>query len=325
LPKKRPFGEDADPLVFSTGHETWIGVFDGVGGAGATTYQTVEGVRTGAYLASRLAASTVRSWIEQEGNRIPQGDRASSLNAALSSAFVSAFHKVGNGGSRIRSKLLKTLPTTAAILGVTRDSRGYLQCNALWAGDSRVFILTASAGLIQISADHLKEKLDPQQNLMVDSALSNYISADRPFYIEETLVSVPDPMLAIVASDGCYGYVVSPVIFEYLILSTLIKARSIGQWKDNLAKEVGSVTADDASMVILPFGWPSFRKMKKALSPRKSAVGLYASQIQSAQEAVNDARPAANAAEESYTLIRDAIWNEYKKQYQPALTTTRSQ
>jgi hypothetical protein len=52
-------GEDSDPIVRQGPDLGLIGVFDGMGGAGGTVYDTPEGPRSGAYLASRIARDVV--------------------------------------------------------------------------------------------------------------------------------------------------------------------------------------------------------------------------------------------------------------------------
>ena len=52
-------GEDADPILRQGRNLGLVAVFDGMGGAGGTVYETPDGPRTGAYLASRVARNVV--------------------------------------------------------------------------------------------------------------------------------------------------------------------------------------------------------------------------------------------------------------------------
>ena len=52
-------GEDSDPILREGPDLGLLAVFDGMGGAGGTVYETPEGRRTGAYLASRVARDVV--------------------------------------------------------------------------------------------------------------------------------------------------------------------------------------------------------------------------------------------------------------------------
>ena len=59
LAKVPDHGEDSDPIVRHGRELGLVAVFDGMGGAGGTVYETPEGPRTGAYLASRAARDVV--------------------------------------------------------------------------------------------------------------------------------------------------------------------------------------------------------------------------------------------------------------------------
>ena len=59
LAKIPDHGEDSDPIVRDGRDLGLVGVFDGMGGAGGTVYETADGPRTGAYLASRVARDVV--------------------------------------------------------------------------------------------------------------------------------------------------------------------------------------------------------------------------------------------------------------------------
>ena len=58
-------------------------------------------------------------------------------------------------------------------------------------------------------------------NLRQDSVISNAMSADTAFVINHHQMSLPRPFLIIAATDGCFGYLPSPMHFEWLLLSTL--------------------------------------------------------------------------------------------------------
>ena len=48
-------GEDSDPILRDGPDLGLLAVFDGMGGAGGTVYETEDGPHSGAYLASRIA------------------------------------------------------------------------------------------------------------------------------------------------------------------------------------------------------------------------------------------------------------------------------
>src|SRR5437667_81453 len=53
--KKPNEGEDAEPILSLTTNAALLAVFDGLGGAGGTRYNVNGTLRTGAYIAARLA------------------------------------------------------------------------------------------------------------------------------------------------------------------------------------------------------------------------------------------------------------------------------
>ena len=69
--KKHLLGEDADPLLVTTENMGFIGVFDGMGGSGATEYTLHDGTkRTGAYVASRKVCESLQNFITETQNNL---------------------------------------------------------------------------------------------------------------------------------------------------------------------------------------------------------------------------------------------------------------
>ena len=68
------------------------------------------------------------------------------------------------------------------------------------------------------------------------------------------MLELTAPFLAVAATDGCFGYVRSPMHFEHLLLSTLRDARDPTAWSARLQEEVSAVTGDDAAMAVLGNG-----------------------------------------------------------------------
>lgn len=219
LEKRSGRGEDADPIAVGRAGEWWLAAFDGVGGAGAQTYDVEGGPRTGAYLASRIAALAVRGWIEDDHG----ADReVAGLGRELGRALGDAAAALPASSSNLHSRMLRPLPTTAAVQQVSAHAeRGGFGCRVVWAGDSRIFALRPDRGLVQLSRDHLRGDLDPFENLTADSPLSNYLSADGDFRLAEAGFRVDTAFIGIAASDGCFGYVESPIVFEHLLLDSL--------------------------------------------------------------------------------------------------------
>ena len=84
----------------------------------------------------------------------PPFDFAYELKHALQDDLTRYAAEIQAGGSgRLKSKLIKTLPTTMAICACDLSSREY---TAIWAGDSRVYCLQPDVGLQQVTTDDLK-------------------------------------------------------------------------------------------------------------------------------------------------------------------------
>ncbi len=274
-------GEDAEPLlVFDTGASCChLAVFDGMGGSGARAYGSA-GNQTGAYIASRLARNVLEVLLRQERLcSIPEPGGAAELVAArLREAFERHARRLdeaeavidqlpGEGHSRLVSKMIRVLPTTLAAACVTAAEDG-LTVSALWAGDSRVYVLTPGEGLQQVTSDHLRYSGDAFSNLYDDSPLANFVSADQPFRVEASVHRFRWPLLVIAATDGCFGYWPSPMHFEEALLDSMCRARTIAGWCEDLEVRVRRVTADDASLVAVAPGAHSFRELAGAFRER---------------------------------------------------------
>jgi serine/threonine protein phosphatase PrpC len=252
-------GEDADPILHEARDLGLVAVFDGMGGAGGTTYRTTDGPRTGAYLASRAARDIVdRRMLElfPAENDPPGKVIAAQLHDDIEEALRNRLIDLQAPRSVLRSRLLRALPTTMAMAAVQRHQSGGdgWDCDLLWAGDSRVYLLRPGAGLAQLTTDDIREEGDAMANLRQDSVISNAMSADTDFLVNHRRVLLTTPFLIIAATDGCFGYLPSPMHFEWLLLSTLRTATDPEGWSAELQAQITAVSGDDSSMAVLGIG-----------------------------------------------------------------------
>lgn len=252
-------GEDADPIVRHGRELGLVAVFDGMGGAGGTVYETPDGPRTGAYLASRLARDVVEqrmvTLLDPEWN-LDGAATAQNLQRSVRAALQARLAELNAPASGLRSRLLRALPTTMALAALQRQEPAgdRWTCHVLWTGDSRAYVVQAGSGARQLTVDDIRDRGDAMANLREDSVVSNAMSADTEFVVHHRQVELTAPFLVIAATDGCFGYLPSPMHFEQLVLAALRDAPDTDGWSAAVRAAVGAVTGDDAAMATLGVG-----------------------------------------------------------------------
>ena len=313
-------GEDSDPILRDGPDLGLLGVFDGMGGAGGTVYETPEGRRTGAYLASRIA----RDVVEQRMLDLLEPDwhlngkaAARNLQHSVQQALKQRLQELNPAPSGLRSRLIRALPTTMAVVALQRTQPGgpTWAGHVFWAGDSRAYVFE-SRGASQLSTDDLRDPGDALANLRRDSVVSNALSADTEFHINYRRVELRSPFLVVCATDGCFGYVRTPMHFEYLVLSHLLEARSTDAWSSALQAEIAAVTGDDAAMSTLGVG-ADLKEFQKLFAPR---VGELASDfiepLDELSDAVTRAEQELRALQSRQFEEMTERWNRYKSDYE---------
>jgi serine/threonine protein phosphatase PrpC len=252
-------GEDSDPIVRHGRELGLVAVFDGMGGAGGTVYETPDGPRTGAYLASRVARDVVEqqmvALLDPEWN-LDGAAAAQDVQRSVRAALQERLAELNAPASGLRSRLLRALPTTMALAGLQRDEPGgdRWTCHLLWAGDSRVYVFEPGSGARQLTADDIRDRGDAMANLREDSVVSNAMSADTEFVVHHRQVELTTPFLVIAATDGCFGYLPSPMHFEHLVLTALRDTQDTDSWSAAVQAAISAVTGDDAAMATLGLG-----------------------------------------------------------------------
>lgn len=263
-------GEDSF-AVSATPERLMLCVADGCGGLGSRRY---TGGRTGAYLASRLAAGALTEW-ERPAPGIPAdaghaGIILHGLQLALDTAFrcyaQSMFQE--EAPSRIVGSMQRMLPTTLCAMQADLNSGLGM---FVWAGDSRGYTLDA-AGLHQYTRDDVRGNPDAFEGLLNDRPLSNFISADRETHLHACGFSLPEKGLLLCATDGLYSIVSSPMELEMLLLDTLMRARDNDGWQRALEKRLAPRLQDDTTLLCRPIGFSSFKELQKYLKPRYEAL-----------------------------------------------------
>jgi serine/threonine protein phosphatase PrpC len=313
-------GEDSDPILRDGPDLGLLGVFDGMGGAGGTVYETPEGRRTGAYLASRIA----RDVVEQRMLDLLEPDwhlngkaAARNLQHSVQQALKQRLQELNPAPSSLRSRLIRALPTTMAVVALQRTQPGgpTWAGHVFWAGDSRAYVFEPR-GASQLSTDDLRDPGDALANLRRDSVVSNAMSADTEFHINHRRVELRSPFLVVCATDGCFGYVRTPMHFEYLVLSHLLEARNTEAWSSALQAEIAAVTGDDAAMSALGVG-ADLKEFQELFAPR---VGELASDfiepLDELSDAVTRAEQELRALQSRQLDEMTERWNRYKSEYE---------
>ena len=244
-----------------------IGAFDGCGGLGAKCCPAVSD-RTEAYLASRAVGAAVKRWFY--ANAAAKGNWSlEELRGNIDSNLDLCQRNSGDSGLRLRGSLVRPFPTTMAMVRFQIVDRK-LVTEHIWAGDSRTYLLD-KRGLAQVSVDDVQNQ-DAMSNLTNDGALTNVISADKQYVLHHATIVPKHPCIFFCASDGCFGYVSSPMEFEHMILQTLMESDSIIQWKQKLSDAIYERAGDDQTIAIAAFGFETFTDFKAYYMGRYSVM-----------------------------------------------------
>ncbi len=301
--QKNGQGEDSAACLVAPGKAAFVAALDGCGGAGSKKYPSADNW-TGARIASFSCAQTLADWFYR--NRIdelglqayPPETIARSLRQALTERIAELKRQTAaDTGKVVLSNMVKPFPTTLSAALVC-SSGETSRCLMLWAGDSRGYILSGG-GLFQITTDDLKGNIDPFDNIEQDGVLSNVVSGNE-FQIRVRDLSIRDRCILIVATDGCFGYLRSPMEFEHALLSTLMQARSPKEWERSLSAFIGSHAADDYTLQALAIGFETFDQIK---AHYRGAYERFMSQYGACLDLAAD-RDALKA-----------LWDKYKQHY----------
>ena len=262
-------GEDSYALR-SDEQGAFLCVTDGCGGLGSRRYEMFEN-RTGAYIASRLASGAFASWAEECR---PAPRSAQEVQILCRELENDLFHRLKGFAdihccqekTRITGSMQKTLPTTLCAFTAYEDQDCFW-----WAGDSRGYLLDED-GLHQYTRDHSRGEWDAFEMLYRDAPLQNLLSADSMGQVQCRRVQIRKPSVAVIATDGVYSALPSPMEVEMLLLDTLRAAGSFVGWGRRLDKLIRTNAQDDATLLMLPLGAGSFAEWKEAILPRRETL-----------------------------------------------------
>jgi hypothetical protein len=321
LEKVPGHGEDSDPILRDGRELGLVAVFDGMGGAGGTVYETPDGPRTGAYLASRLARDVVEermlALLDPEWN-LDGPATSRELQRSVKLALADALTGLNAPKSGLRSRLLRALPTTMALLALQRlePRTGSWAGHVFWSGDSRVYVFDPATGAHQVTRDDLRDAGDALVNLRQDSVVSNAMSADTDFVVNHRKVELTAPFLAVAATDGCFGYVRTPIHFEHLVLAALQESTDIGSWSRIVQQHISAITGDDAAMAVLGVG-ADHEEFKRLFAARTVELEQrFVVPLDELQAQVDRAEQAVAEARSRHAEVQTSLWAQYKSGYE---------
>lgn len=296
-------GEDAHPLLL----HNWrtdrglTAVFDGLGGAGAgRAGRSVNGVeRTSAWVAAHATRGLVEEWF------LDSHDYGECDSAGLRDHLAVRLGELRGG---VKSKVFGTMrrETPTTIAGLAYEVRPVdVRWQALWAGDSRCYQLGPRYGLQQITKDDTDSD-DALTLLVQDPPMTNLVSADGRFVVNEHRGAALMPCVLVTATDGFFGYLDTPAEFEHVLLDTLVLSTDAADWGDRLVERVSSYTGDDASLSVVAFGFGGFPELREAFDGRARKVLV---------EHVEPVRRAADDRD-SFVARRADSWRRYREDYE---------
>lgn len=297
-------GEDAEPLVAHhlVAQRGVIGVFDGSGGSGSSpAWQAPDGAqRTGAWVGSRVARLAMDCWFQEV---TAAGETA---DPDYLKSYLDFFHeRAPQRRSKIAGRMRRQLPTTLAAIEYRLQPDGRLEGRALWAGDSRAYLMDPESGLQVLTRDHTEES-DALELLRSDPPMTNVVCADRDFFVEEHGFEFSLPCVLVTATDGFFGYVHTPADFENTLLSTLQNASSETEWADLIRREVQAYTADDASLGLVALGYKDFAQLRSRFGARQELISGF---CRKNRPTGVDPAPAVRA-------WQDGTWHDYRAGYE---------
>lgn len=254
---------------------SWMGVADGCGGLGSRRYAGA-GSHTGAYLASHLVTQAFVTWAQEQrilpsspedGGRLCR-ELENDIGQVLKAFLARQDHEEA---TRIVGSMQRRLPSTLCAALSTTVVTAWQEICFLWAGDSRGYVLDAN-GLHQCTQDHLRGAPDAFEALYRDAPLSNLFSVDQPAKLSMRRLRAPLPCVIVLATDGVFGSLMTPMEMEKLLLDTLLSAKSFRSWERKLGNQISKLAQDDATLLLQPCGTTDLDGLKRQMLPRREVL-----------------------------------------------------
>ncbi len=276
--------EDAPPVA---AHRYSV-VCDGLGASGLAScafwddeaQQMVH--RTGAYMGARLVSDCVADYVKTHIQDLEEGG----LTPEAVSTFVKTLHgyiKVTLDAAARHYQVAAPRGQTQLVFPTTLASALYfpgedgLKILVVWAGDSRVYLLTPDRGLQLLTLDDAE---DAGEGMLSRSDMNNCVCQGESFRLNYAVYEEKGPCIALCCSDGCTDYLPSPLNFEWLLLNTIHEylpdcaGEALGKaLGERLREDVYNAVNDDTTMAGVCWGMDSAAAMKALFRQRMDGFG----------------------------------------------------
>ena len=260
-------GEDSHLILNGNDNDketSVIGVFDGLGGRSAG----FDGLK-GGQIASKEASQVSQKILSQWNGRLTE-EIAHRIQSTICQNLKSqADAKMPK--SRLSGTLTgKRLCTTIALASVSEGEGSIYEINLAWMGDSRIYFLSPSQGLQQLTVDDIEVRKDAFEMIREDPPMSQYLTADIPsnWRIHHNFETIEERGCILACTDGCFQYLATPWDFEKLLIETLMNANSPAEWETSLVERYNQIKQDDVSLILVPFGFTGFGQLQEEYSSR---------------------------------------------------------
>ena len=262
-------GEDALCAAEGPGL-TAFGVADGCGGLGSRRYENLQG-HTGAWVAARATMQALEHFVQREP-RLPQ---TLTEGAAFRDRLEHQLGQMLTGlaarydaplPQRLTGSMQSPFPTTlcAALCQQEGDS---LQVLLLHIGNSRACLWTPQ-GILQLTKDDLRGAPDAFDSLYGDVPLRQYLSGENIPKLHLCRLRLKAPEMLLLATDGAFDFVRSPMAWELLLWKALQKADSPEKWAEHMYTLWSQQAGDDASLLLFPLSQDHYGALR-LVSPER--------------------------------------------------------
>ncbi|NKX55943.1 hypothetical protein [Arthrobacter mobilis] len=323
LPKIIDNGEDAPAIALGTADREHgvLAVCDGMGGAGSRRV-LVDGLeRSEAWHAARLAGMSIERWVRSDGFSFTDPDMES-LEAGIDESLQRAARQLPQRNPALKSKMIRTLPTTLTLALWNTKIDGSVSVTAAWLGDSRLYGMSPQTGLFQITVDDAAGKPDALESLRTDPPLTKCVSADGPTRLHRGRIILPEPSVLFAASDGFFGYAKSPLHLEAELLKALWSHSDWDGFLAALKRFARQTAADDVSVALALLGtdsWTEFRAgfqdLVEARCSQLQQLDLQDAHAARLRELGREATELAREATELAEASLEQAWRRRTKSY----------